>query len=266
MLKLSFVTVEYDVPNNYLIDWFDNITSLRHYLPQFELDYVIVNTGEFKCNLDPVFGNLGLNYQYFEVPENLGYCGGNNFGIEKAKGDFIIILNPDLYIYNSLVIDWLYSASAQNNQAITGCYRDGLTWLTYPAMFPTDQQYDPENLPFCYNVNPLKDPKLKILNWKSLPFIDGAIMGFFRETWEVNKFDEKIFPGYFGENTFQYEAQRNLGTKLIDVPITKYIEHRTNSNVVYSIKQKMQWAEEARAYFYERYALDDYNYFLSQLV
>ena len=30
-----------------------------------------------------------------ENKENLGYCEGNNVGIQNAKGDFIVILNPD---------------------------------------------------------------------------------------------------------------------------------------------------------------------------
>ena len=30
--------------------------------------------------------------------ENLGYCGGNNVGINEAKGKFIVILNPDTII------------------------------------------------------------------------------------------------------------------------------------------------------------------------
>ena len=33
-----------------------------------------------------------------ENNENLGYCEGNNVGIRKAKGDYIIILNPDTLV------------------------------------------------------------------------------------------------------------------------------------------------------------------------
>ena len=35
--------------------------------------------------------------------KNLGYCGGNNIGIREAKGDFIVILNPDTVVDT----DWL---------------------------------------------------------------------------------------------------------------------------------------------------------------
>jgi len=33
-----------------------------------------------------------------ENKENLGYCGGNNVGIKEAKGEFIVILNPDTIV------------------------------------------------------------------------------------------------------------------------------------------------------------------------
>ena len=33
-----------------------------------------------------------------ENNENLGYCEGNNVGIRKAKGDFLVILNPDTLV------------------------------------------------------------------------------------------------------------------------------------------------------------------------
>ena len=38
-----------------------------------------------------------------ENKENLGYCEGNNVGIRSAKGDFILILNPDTVVES----DWI---------------------------------------------------------------------------------------------------------------------------------------------------------------
>ena len=81
------------------------------------------NAKEFLVNcIDSIFDS---NYQNFEVilvdnassdqtyqickekhpkinliinEKNLGYCGGNNIGIKSAKGEFIIILNPDTVV------------------------------------------------------------------------------------------------------------------------------------------------------------------------
>jgi len=35
--------------------------------------------------------------------ENYGYCGGNNIGIKEAKGEFLVILNPDTIVESNLV-------------------------------------------------------------------------------------------------------------------------------------------------------------------
>lgn len=45
------------------------------------------------------FANIIL----IENKENLGYCGGNNVGIEHANGEFLVILNPDVIVEP----DWL---------------------------------------------------------------------------------------------------------------------------------------------------------------
>lgn len=43
------------------------------------------------------------NIRLIENGKNLGYCAGNNVGIKNAKGDFIVILNPD----TTVEPDWL---------------------------------------------------------------------------------------------------------------------------------------------------------------
>ena len=39
-----------------------------------------------------------VDIQIIENRKNLGYCEGNNVGIRKAKGEFIVILNPDTIV------------------------------------------------------------------------------------------------------------------------------------------------------------------------
>ena len=41
--------------------------------------------------------------------KNLGYCGGNNIGINSAKGEFIIILNPDTVVDPNWITEFLKS-------------------------------------------------------------------------------------------------------------------------------------------------------------
>ena len=92
------------------------------------------NAKEFLVNcIDSIFDS---NYQNFEVilvdnasndqtyqickekhsrinliinEKNLGYCGGNNVGIKKAKGEFVIILNPDTVVEPNWITEFLKS-------------------------------------------------------------------------------------------------------------------------------------------------------------
>ena len=41
--------------------------------------------------------------------ENFGYCEGNNIGIREAKGDYIIILNPDTIVESNWIEELIYA-------------------------------------------------------------------------------------------------------------------------------------------------------------
>ncbi len=46
-----------------------------------------------------------------ENSENFGYCEGNNIGIRKAKGEFIVILNPDTIVESNWLDEFLKAYS-----------------------------------------------------------------------------------------------------------------------------------------------------------
>jgi len=54
-----------------------------------------------------------------ENSENLGYCEGNNVGIRNAKGDFVVILNPDTLVDP----DWLRELIAAYRKYGDGLYQ-----------------------------------------------------------------------------------------------------------------------------------------------
>lgn len=54
-----------------------------------------------------------------ENTENLGYCEGNNVGIRQAKGDFIVIMNPDTLVEP----DWLMQLMLAYEQNDEGLYQ-----------------------------------------------------------------------------------------------------------------------------------------------
>ena len=54
-----------------------------------------------------------------ENKENLGYCEGNNIGIREAKGDFVVILNPDTRVEPN----WLVELLKAYNKTGDGLYQ-----------------------------------------------------------------------------------------------------------------------------------------------
>ena len=54
-----------------------------------------------------------------ENKENFGYCEGNNTGIRKAKGDFVVILNPDTIVEPT----WLQELISAYNKLGDGLYQ-----------------------------------------------------------------------------------------------------------------------------------------------
>ena len=54
-----------------------------------------------------------------ENEKNLGYCEGNNVGIKNAKGEFIVILNPDTTVHP----DWLNELFCAYNKFGEGLYQ-----------------------------------------------------------------------------------------------------------------------------------------------
>ena len=61
------------------------------------------------------FGSIHL----IENHENFGYCEGNNIGIRNAKGDFIVILNPDTIVEEK----WIENLLDAHNQNGDGLYQ-----------------------------------------------------------------------------------------------------------------------------------------------
>jgi GT2 family glycosyltransferase len=68
----------------------------KSYSPN-EVEVIIVDNGADK-NMELVFHPYFENIKYIQSKENLGFAGGNNLGIQKAKGDYIFLLNNDTEI------------------------------------------------------------------------------------------------------------------------------------------------------------------------
>ena len=85
----SIIVLNYNA-GNLLLDCIKSIYKTEiHKFEVIIVDNVSTDNSHKKCK--EKFPQIRL----IENKENLGYCEGNNIGIKNAKGEFIVILNPD---------------------------------------------------------------------------------------------------------------------------------------------------------------------------
>ena len=108
---VSIIILNYNA-GNLLIDCVDSIQKSIY--TNFEIilvDNVSKDNSHKKCK--EKFSSINL----IENKENLGYCEGNNVGLREAKGEFIVVLNPDTIVDNNW-LDELLKAYQENGEGL----------------------------------------------------------------------------------------------------------------------------------------------------
>ena len=94
---ISIIILNYNA-GNLLLECVESIINSNYKnLEIIVVDNVSIDNSQKKCK--EKFQQVIL----IENKKNLGYCGGNNIGINHAKGEFLVILNPDVIVE----LDWL---------------------------------------------------------------------------------------------------------------------------------------------------------------
>ncbi len=90
---ISIIILNYNA-GNLLVDCVDSIQKSDYKnLEIIVVDNISKDNSHKKCK--EKFPNIKL----IENSENLGYCEGNNVGIRVAKGQYVVILNPDTIVH-----------------------------------------------------------------------------------------------------------------------------------------------------------------------
>ena len=90
---LSIITVNY----NGLKDTCELIESLQKYILSLSYEIIVVDNAS-KANEAVILEEKYPHITAIRSEKNLGFSGGNNLGIRKAKGKYIFLLNNDTFI------------------------------------------------------------------------------------------------------------------------------------------------------------------------
>ena len=113
--KISIVSVNWNgaqILNNFL----DNITKLNY--PNKEI--IIIDNGSTDASLEILKNRDDIIF--YSIPKNLGFAGGNNYGIKKSSGDYILLINTDVICEEDLLLNLINKIQNSSVEKIGAVY------------------------------------------------------------------------------------------------------------------------------------------------
>ena len=97
-------------------------SALDQSLPVNQFEIIVVNDSSTDAT-STILENYSNDVRVFNLQENLGLAGARNFGIKKAKGQFIIFLDADDYLHKeTLRVQKLFLEENNNLDAVSVDY------------------------------------------------------------------------------------------------------------------------------------------------
>lgn len=79
---------------------------LQENSPDLNFEIIVVDN-DSRDGIEEMLKNEFPAVRFLQTGANLGMGGGNNFGIRRALGEYILILNPDIYITGQSIVKML---------------------------------------------------------------------------------------------------------------------------------------------------------------
>jgi GT2 family glycosyltransferase len=192
--KTSVIIVTYN-HDQYIEPCLDSVFSNN------PLEVIIVDNGSTDGTVERV-ENRFADARLIKSPSNLGYGSGNNLGVSRASGQFVVILNPDTYVEK----EWL-------NRLVCPLETDERT-ITSPKIL----SYDGSTVNTCGNIEHftglaftrgLGSPPSDFARQEFLGGLSGACFAMRRRDFlELGGFDERFF-AYMEDVEFSWRAKTN---------------------------------------------------------
>jgi GT2 family glycosyltransferase len=103
------------------------IASLKEKLLEVEYEIILVDNASTECKPD-LFKEKFPFIHLIKSPTNTGFTGGNNLGVEAAKGEYLLLLNSDTELINNAPKICLDYIKANKEVGMVSCqllYPDG---------------------------------------------------------------------------------------------------------------------------------------------
>ncbi len=183
MKNITVLVLTFHTPENIILDCLNSIDK--------NIKVLIVENSEAFVHKDKILSKFN-NVEILCTGKNLGYGGGNNFGISKVKTDYILILNPDVVCGKDFFTNLRDVIEESKDFTIIGCQ-----YLQDKIFMPAGFFDNKENEKFTKYFKNDEINDLTKVDW-----VTGCSM-----LLNIKKFDNKKI---FDENFFLYFEEFDL--------------------------------------------------------
>ena len=134
-MKISVIIVNYNV-RQYLEN---ALTSIRRALEGIEGEIFVVDNASDDGSVAMVRSSFP-DVCVLANPENIGFARANNLALEKARGEFLLLINPDTIVQEDTLREMLHFFQEHPDAGLAGCKilnPDGTFQLPCRRSFPT---------------------------------------------------------------------------------------------------------------------------------
>jgi len=221
--------------------------------PHFEIvlvsnDSIHTNTQDIRQQLEQEFSQC----HFYDHNVMFNFSKLVNFGVEKAKGEFIVLLNNDIEIQSSNWLEAMLSKVQLADVGIVGGY------LSFPSksIQHLGLHIDSAKLPVhSYKHRGIYDVNLQALTHipRYVTAVTGAMLMCSKTLWnELDGFDEEQFAVAFNDVDFCLRAYEK-GYQSVVQPKAKAIHHESVSRGYESTVNKCQRFEKEQQSFMTRH-------------
>jgi hypothetical protein len=121
------------------------IDSVSHYEPDYEIEFIIVDN-KSEDNAEEIIDSIisgSKNVKKIMLDSNYGFAYANNIGFKLSRGEYLLILNPDVLFVESS-FEKLINYSADKDVGAVGVKlfgKDGIFQRKYYQKHPSLRQY-----------------------------------------------------------------------------------------------------------------------------
>ena len=254
MSKLSVIIINYNTAQM-------TEKVIKHFLlseKELDKEIVLIDNGSTEKNNFNIFKDLGVKIVIND--KNLGFAAGVNQGIKNSSGDFVLLLNSDVFVDSSsirVLVEYL-----ENNRSVgiigpKMVYPDG-TFQPSTGLFPTFKS-EFIRLSKLYKLLPGGTidwlnfyNKKKILKERPVEWITGGCMLIRRKMIdEIGLFDEGFF---LGAEDFDYcYRARQASWKTIFYPEVKVAHYHGYSSGGHNAVPRLKREQEGIIYFLKKH-------------